>query len=147
MGDAWVGVVGALAGAAIALIGQYFTGRAAQRERAATLLLDQCAQMVAMSEDYRNRIWEERRLGTADAVAGWKIADYRLAEARMRILCKDRPVEEAIARLRRAGVELGKAWRMDRSNENRVDAAWNEYRESIDHFALASGKLVRSRLF
>lgn len=99
-----------------------------------------------MSEDYRKRIWEERRLGSTDAVADWTIADYRLVEARLRILCTDRPMEAAITGLREAGLELGKAWRADRSNDARVDAAWTEYRKAIDRFASTSGALVRERL-
>ena len=55
--DAWIGVIGALAGAAIALVSQYITNHSARRERDASILLDQCAQLIALTEDFRNRIW------------------------------------------------------------------------------------------
>lgn len=110
--SAWVGVIGALAAATIALLGQYIISRSAQREREVILLLDQCAQLVALSEDYRNRIWEERKLGYTNSVSNWSIGEYRVAEARLKILCREDATLDAITRLRVTGVELGRAWRL-----------------------------------
>jgi hypothetical protein len=44
------------------------------------VLLDQRAQLIALSEDYRNRVWEERNLAANDVVAQWNIGVFRLAE-------------------------------------------------------------------
>jgi len=86
--EAWIGLAGVIAGAAIALGGQYLTRRSEQRERLTTVLLEQCATVVALSEDFRNRVWEERNQLAENVVAKWDLAAYRLAEARLRILCR-----------------------------------------------------------
>jgi hypothetical protein len=52
-----------LAGALLALAGQQWGLRRASRTRAGELLLEQCAQLIALSEDFRNRAWEESVLG------------------------------------------------------------------------------------
>jgi hypothetical protein len=67
--DAWVALIGAVAGATIAIVGQYAARRSDARERAITLLLEQCAEVVALAEDYRSRVWEERNNLSNDAVA------------------------------------------------------------------------------
>ena len=51
-------LIGALAGASVAWAAQYVTRRSEVRERQGNLLLEQCALIVALSEDYRNRVWE-----------------------------------------------------------------------------------------
>lgn len=56
----WVGLIGVLAGALIAFVSQYLVGRSERQERNEALLLEQCALLIALSEDYRNRVWEER---------------------------------------------------------------------------------------
>ena len=57
---AWIGLLGVLAGALIAFGGQYLMRRDERQERNITLLLEQCAVIVALSYDFRNRVWEER---------------------------------------------------------------------------------------
>jgi hypothetical protein len=58
--EVWIGVIGAAVGAIIALLGQYISNRLERRAKDAALILDQCAQLIALSEDYRNRVWQER---------------------------------------------------------------------------------------
>jgi hypothetical protein len=52
----WIGLVGALAGASIALLGQYTFKKLERRHGNLALLYEQCAQLVALSEDFRNRL-------------------------------------------------------------------------------------------
>jgi hypothetical protein len=95
----WIGLIGVLAGASIALLGQYTFKRLERRHADVALLFEQCAQLVALSNDFRNRLWEERKLGRKNAVAEWNISDHRLAEARIRILCTDVRLISALDRL------------------------------------------------
>jgi hypothetical protein len=144
--EGWIGVIGAAVGAIIALLGQYIFNRSERDARDAALLLDQCAQLIALSEDYRNRVWEERNLLASDVVAQWNIGEFRLAEARLKILCKDKTAVAAIDRLHSTGQELGKAWRLEGSEGEALDAAWRDYREAINNFTQISGDLVRRRM-
>jgi hypothetical protein len=144
--DAWVGLIGAIAGATIAIIGQHVAGRSEARERASTLLLEQCAQLVALAEDYRNRVWEERHKLSNEAVAAWDISAYSLAEARLRILCRDPSVLSALDALRQAGINLGKTWRVSRADGPNVQQAWEAHRDALDDFITASSTLIRPRL-
>jgi len=57
---AWAGLVGVVAGALIAFAGQYVMRRGEKQERFDALLLEQFAVIIALSEDFRNRVWEER---------------------------------------------------------------------------------------
>jgi hypothetical protein len=49
---AWVTLAAAIAGAAIALIGQQITKRGETRFRILELLLEQCTQLDALNTDY-----------------------------------------------------------------------------------------------
>jgi len=111
-----------------------------------SLLLDQCAQLIALSEDYRNRVWEERRLDIKDAVSQWNIGEYRLAEARVKLLCNDKALLAASVRLHATGVELGKAWRLERSEGEALDAAWRNHRDAINNFSKITGTLLRRHI-
>jgi hypothetical protein len=142
--DAWIGLIGALAGAGIALVGQYSVRRAEAQERAASTLLEQCATLVALSEDFRNRVWEERRLNVSGSVSNWGIGEQRLVEARLRIACPDAHLLDAVLDLRATGQELGKVWRMQDRNDEVVEAAWRAHRESLNTFIRVSGVVVRS---
>lgn len=132
-----------VAGAAIALGGQFLTRRSEQRERLATVLLEQCAAMIALSEDFRNRVWEERNRLAEDAVAKWDLAGYRLAQARLRILCRDPDVLTAIERLRKAGTDLGGTWRVSPHDETAVDAAWEAHRSALKAFIAVGSELLQ----
>ena len=108
----WVGVVGVLAGALIAFGGQYLMGRSERQERNETLLLEQCALIIALSQDYRNRVWEERHQVASDVVGRWDIGTYRLAEARLQLLSGEPKLLAALEALHKSGVALGRAWRL-----------------------------------
>jgi hypothetical protein len=88
--DAWIGLADVIAGALIALSGQYLMHRSEAHERSEALLPEQAAMIVALSKDYRNRIWEERNNIAADVVGAWDIGTFRLAEALLPILSRDR---------------------------------------------------------
>ena len=50
----WIGLVGVVAGALIALVSQYLIRNSEARERRDTLLLEQLAMIIALSGDYRD---------------------------------------------------------------------------------------------
>jgi hypothetical protein len=54
--DAWLGLIGVVAGTVIGFRGQYLLRRSETRERAESHLVEQIAQIVALSEDYRDRV-------------------------------------------------------------------------------------------
>jgi hypothetical protein len=85
------------------------------RERFGTLLLEQYAQVVALSEDFRNRVWEERNNLNSDVVAQWDLPSFRLAEARVKILCRVPSVLSALHTVNQTGIALGRAWRLSRT--------------------------------
>lgn len=71
-------LIAGLAGALIALAGQQWGTQKANKARAGELLLEQCAQIVALSEDFRNRAWEETAAMRATSqVPGPSLAGYR----------------------------------------------------------------------
>lgn len=106
----WVGLVGVLAGALIAFGSQYLVSKTERQERNTGLLLEQCAMIIALSEDHRNRVWEERHHVAVDVVAKWDIGAYRLAEARLKILSQEPDFLAALEALHKSGTELGISW-------------------------------------
>jgi hypothetical protein len=138
----WIGIIGALAGGGIALLGQYGIRLADRRDKLAALFLEQCAQLVALAEDYRNRVWEERRLDLQGRVSEWRFGDYRLAAARIAIICRDTRLREALEQLNEAAKSLGKAWRPTERKDEQVEIAWRRHREALDQFIEASGAVI-----
>ena len=141
----WIGLAGVVAGALIALGGQYFLRRTERQDRNDALLLEQFALIIALSEDYRNRLWEERNQVASDVVNAWDLGTYRLAEARLRVLSRDSAVVAALRVLHEAGTQLGHAWRLGPRDEATVDSAWVAHREAIERFVAASSQALRRR--
>jgi hypothetical protein len=79
-------LVGVVAGALFAFAGQYVLRRIEKQDRYDALLLEQFTCIIGLSEDFRNRIWEERKQVASDVVSKWDLAAYRRAEALLRIL-------------------------------------------------------------
>jgi hypothetical protein len=141
MGE-WIGLIGVVAGALIALSGQYATRSADTQERTRTLLLEQFAVLIALSEDYRNRVWEERTQVAMGVVAAWDLGTYRLAEARLRVMCRDAVLLRALDTLHEQGKALGKAWRLEPRDEADVASALKDHRAAIEQFVAASARVV-----
>lgn len=144
--NAWITLLAGIAGAVIALGGQQLGTWNANRTRAGELLLEQCAQLIALSEDFRNRAWEETVLGQQGRVDGWDGAAHRLAMARARILCKDAAVLAALAEMEASGREYGGHLRRgDVSDEELADLRARN-KASISGLANASSAVIRRRL-
>jgi hypothetical protein len=143
---AWMGLVGVVAGATLAMVGQHFGRKSEARERMGLLLLEQCSLLVGLSEDYRNRVWEERNGLSSQAVAAWDLGAYRLAQARLRVLCREDALLKAVDGLQRSGIALGRCWRLSRSNGPDLDKAWQEHRVSLDEFIQAASSVVRDMI-
>ena len=126
----------------IAFGGQYLMRRTERQERNTALLLEQCAVIVALSHDYRNRVWEERNDLSNDAVANWDIGSYRLTEARLRILAPDPGFIDTLTALRKTGIALGTAWRLSPGDETALESALSAHNDAIGHFITASSKVT-----
>ena len=137
----WIGLAGVVAGAVIAFGGQYLLRRAERQDRNDALLLEQFAIIIALSEDYRNRVWEERNQVANSVVNAWDLGTYRLAEARLRVLSRDSAVVAALKVLHEAGTQLGKAWRLGSSDEAAVEQGLGG--SSQGHRAVRSGQFSR----
>jgi hypothetical protein len=140
---AWIGLVGVVAGALIAFGGQYLMRRSDRQERSDTLLLEQFAQVIALCEDFRNRVWMERLHVANDAVDKWDFGAYRLAEARLRVLSQDPQLMVALKALLETGKELDRTWRVTPSDEGAVDKAWKANREAIERFVDISYQMIQ----
>jgi hypothetical protein len=139
MGE-WAGLIGVIAGALVAFASQYIVRNSAARERKDALLLEQLAIVIALSEDYTHRLWEERNNIASGAVAAWDIGKYRLAEARLKILCKNDQLLAALDSLHDAGGELGTSWRASPRDDDRVQEVWEAYELAVRRFTAMSSR-------
>lgn len=142
--EAWAVVVAAVAGAAIALLGQWVAQRGERRTRAGELLLEQCALVVALNEDFRNRLWEERTLQQAGRVDGWDLGAARLAYARIRILCDDADVLAALDEIGITGKDLGAYWRRGHIDEEEFERRYERQKTATARFSDAAAGLIQS---
>jgi len=143
---AWITVVAGLVGALIALAGQQWGMHRANRTRAGELLLEQCAQLIALSEDFRNRAWEETVLGQQGRVDAWDLSGHRLATARVKILCQDSAVLAALTEMNESGTAYGSHLRRGDLTEDELKALRKRNKISIETFAASSARVVRRRL-
>lgn len=142
----WAALLSAVAGGAIALAGQYLTRRLDTRSRGSELLLELCATIVALSEDFRNRLWEERLLGHTGRVDTWDLAGARLAEARLRILSKDQRLLGALDEVTKSGGSLGAYWRRGQVEEDELQRRSDRNKDAIAAFLTVARDVVGSRL-
>jgi hypothetical protein len=143
--NAWVALAAGVVGAAIALVGQYVTRRSDRISSHIDVVVEQCAQFVALSEDFRNRFWEESQLRQAGRVDGWDIAAHRLAEARLKIVCDDEALLTAIEELSSTGKALGGYWRRGDTDQAELDLRYERYKEAIGRFVAEAKRYRRSR--
>jgi hypothetical protein len=144
--NAWITLLAGVSGAVIALGGQQLGTWNVNRTRAGELLLEQCAQLIALSEDFRERAWEETVLGHKGRVDGWDLASHRLAMARARILCQDAPMLAALAEMEESGKEYGGHLRRADVSEEDLAALRERNKASISALAHASSTVIRRRL-
>jgi hypothetical protein len=143
--EAWIGLVGVLVGGVVALVGQQLSGRSEAKDRNAALLLEQLSILVALSYDYRNRIWEERNNLSQDAVAKWDLGAYRMAQSRVRILVSDPELLAAVRELELTGIQLGRTWRLGRVDGPDTEKAWQDHKKTVDNVTELGRRLFRSR--
>jgi hypothetical protein len=143
--EAWIGLVGVFLGGVVALVGQQLSGRSQAKDRNATLLLEQLSTLVALSHDYRNRIWEERNNLSRNAAAKWHLSAYRMAQSRVRILVSDPELLGAVSELERLGIQLGRTWRLRRADSPDVEQAWQDHKKAVDNLTDLGRRLFTSR--
>ncbi|MEU6766589.1 hypothetical protein ABZ916_29310 [Streptomyces sp. NPDC046853] len=144
--NAWVTLLAAIVGAAIALLGQRLAKRAEDKARLSELLMEQCALIAASETDFEDRIWEERVLGMEDRVSGFDLPAHVLASVRLKILTQDGALLAALEELNVAGKELGSYWRQGHRDDDTYTRLWLRHHKAIPKFIDASGEAVRRRL-
>jgi hypothetical protein len=142
--EAWAVVVAAVAGAAIALFGQWTAKRGERRTRVGELLLEQCTLLIALNEDLRNRIWEERTLQQAGRVDGWDLGSARLAMARIGILCDDADVLAAVDEIGTAGKDLAAYWRRGDIDDEEFERRYEREKTATAGLRDAAARSFRS---
>jgi hypothetical protein len=144
--SAWVTLAAGVVGAAIALGGQQWGRRGEHRIQVGELLLEQCACIIALSTDFRNRAWEETVLGLKGRVDSWDLGSYRLARARIELLCKDGAVLSALEGLAASGQDYGAHLRRGDLDEDQLAALRARDIAACRAFVKESSQVVRRRL-
>lgn len=144
--EVWAAIVAAIVGGAIALAGQRTARQRDKQTRVAELLLEACGQVVSLSDDYRNRLWEEVELGHAGRVDGWNLLGNQLAVARIRILTDDSNLLSTLEQLTDSGKAMGAYWR--RGHVDLIDLQSRREADKLAcaEFVAASAVVVRKSL-
>jgi hypothetical protein len=146
MSNALITLFAAVAGASIALAGQYLTKRGEVRTRTGEFILDHCASIVALSDDFRNRVWEEKELGLPGKVDAWDLTGYRHAAARLMILSDDTALLGALEDLTESGKRLAGYWRRGQADPAELERRRDEDKTVCARFVAASAKALRRQL-
>jgi hypothetical protein len=141
--SAWLTVVATLAGGLIAVAGQFMAGHNEGRRERRRQLLESCAVVVSLSEDFRNRVWEERTLGKEGRVDEWDLGRSRMAENEIELLCDDARVLDALEELRRTGRDLGSYWRRGNIEEEHLDELYDRLKQARVGFVSSAKRLFR----
>jgi hypothetical protein len=144
--QAWLTLLAAVVGAAIALAGQHIARRGDERRHAGELLLEECAQVAALAEDYSDRVWEESVLKITGRVEAWDLRSDRLAASRLRILCDDAGLIATLDELDTAGRRLGVYWRAGEVDPEELQVLRDSYKRVRAAFVEASGAVVREQI-
>lgn len=138
-----IGLVGAIAGGALVLAGQYLARRQERRDRRSQLLFENCVRLIAIEEDFRGRVWNERCAGAKDQVDSWNAEGFRIAEASVGILTTDSDLLAALHQVRESGKQLGAKWRLDQRDSPALERLTKEHRAALDAFITASRAKAR----
>ena len=146
--DAAIGLIGVIAGALIALYSQRFQQRAGEDTDIRKVLLQQCANVVALEHDFRHRVFDHRERKLPNTLPEWPRSKRREAEAQILILSTNDQLRDQLLLLRRKGAALAAA--LEAADEQFRPAA-EEHRTALWRFQdLAHGavtELRRPRLF
>jgi hypothetical protein len=112
-------IIATIIGATIAFASQWTFDRRHRRQRFQELLLEQSAILLALNDDFENRLWEERALGLENRVSEWDLTSSRLAKAKLQIISGSKDLDAAVATLHATGVELGRYWRQRQRQRQR----------------------------
>jgi hypothetical protein len=142
------GLWSVLAGAAIVLIARLAATLFARMRPKPRALSEDRAAIVALSEDFQNRVIGERR-GAIDAaeVLAWDARAYRLARLRLRTHTQSAETRAALLDLDEARANLGTAWRLSKTGPRALpgdlENALQAHAIAIEQFADAIGIFVR----
>lgn len=126
------------------MLGQQVSARREERTARSAELLNQLSILIALSEDYRNRVWEERNGLSDRSVSDWDMAGYRRAQARVKLLVRDEAVLRDLRRLESSGQALGKEWRLGKAERPELEQTRKEHRSALDTFLVTARDLVGS---
>jgi hypothetical protein len=141
--DALVTLLATLAGAGIAFFSQWIFDRRQRTDRLGKLILKYGALLLAVNEDFENRLWEERVLGLKERVDNWDLASSRRARLNLEILSADPILKQALSRLHSTGVAVGSYWRINRSNDKKLEALLADHQVARKEFQAATSVAVR----
>lgn len=139
--DSWIGLVGVVIGGLIGFVTQRLSESAHRTHASRERLEDAVTDVIALAEDYRNRVWEQRHGLSSDSVASWDLQRSRLARARLLLLAKDQQLLAAEGRLQHSGTELGASVRLHPDDAG-VQVAWQAHREALDQFVVEGRRVL-----
>jgi hypothetical protein len=142
--EAWAGVVAAVAGAAIALLGQWVAKRGEQRRGLPNF---SSSSALYWSRSTRTSVTASGKSERYNRPGGSTVGTSgaaRLASARMRILCDDADVLAALDEIGIAGKELGAYWRRGDIDEEEFERRYEREKTATARFLDAAAGVIRS---
>lgn len=142
------GLLAVAAGVTAAVAAQWIIRRFGKSEARMRQVKDECAKLLALSEDLQKRVIEQLG-GTASAenVYAWDTAAYRRARARLQSLDPPRSIRAALTDLDETRADLRLAWRLSAIQpaveHEDLAGAIQAHADAIDHFAAAGSILAR----
>jgi len=142
--EAWAGVVAAVAGAAIALLGQWVAKRGEQRRGLPNFSSSSAPYWSRSTRTSVTASGKSERYNRPGGSTVGTSGAARLASARMRILCDDADVLAALDEIGIAGKELGAYWRRGDIDEEEFERRYEREKSATARFLDAAAGVIRS---
>lgn len=141
MGE-WVALIGVMLGGIIGIGSQWLSARETRRGRRWDVLVESLAEVAALEEDFRNRVWEVRNKISETAVDDWDTIAHRRARASLLILAESESLRTAERTLTSAGEALGRAVRLHQ-DDGVVEQCWIAHKVALQSFVTTAKTAIR----
>ncbi len=138
------GLVGVVVGAVVAFAGQVFIRRREEKERWLTVLLEECANLYVLEQEFRGGIWLAYGEGDFERLRQWGRTDRRMSGTKLRLVCTDSELVDSAERLTALGKQVWNVAKEDPDGES-WRRLMDDHERALDDFVRLAQQAARDQ--